>query len=255
MTIRLDKMGSPSTDSRPESASSRNAVGPERDFSSFLDKALTGGLSTLRTTGVMPALTGEELRLIVRAVRLQMGRLMMASFAPDESRSGAGEMGGPLRPVGLLPMLAASKSQPRATVAPPDSLDRIVGDAAQRYQVAPELIRAVIRVESDFDPRAVSPKGAQGLMQLMPRTAQELGVSDPFDPRQNVMGGTRYLRSLLDRYQGDLPAALAAYNWGMGNLERSGGAFLPEETRNYIDRVMGHLNIGPPRGVMEARIR
>lgn len=116
-------------------------------------------------------------------------------------------------------------------------IERIIGQAASDHNVAPELIRSVIRTESAFNPRAVSPVGAQGLMQLMPGTAAELGVTDPFDPEQNIMAGTRYLRQLLDRYDGDLDHALAAYNWGMGNVDRHGLARLPEETRNYLERV------------------
>lgn len=116
-------------------------------------------------------------------------------------------------------------------------LESIIDRAATDYDVAPELIRSVIRVESAFNPRAVSPAGARGLMQLMPETAAELGVSNSFDPEQNVMAGTRYLRRLLDRYDGDLDHALAAYNWGMGNVDRHGLQAMPEETRNYLERV------------------
>jgi soluble lytic murein transglycosylase-like protein len=98
----------------------------------------------------------------------------------------------------------------------------------------------VIRAESGFDSRALSPAGAQGLMQLMPGTAREMGVADPFDPEQNVMGGTRYLKQMLGRYGGDLEKALAAYNWGPGNLDRGDGR-LPGETRRYIARIKGFL--------------
>jgi len=115
-----------------------------------------------------------------------------------------------------------------------------VGEASRTHGVDPALIRAVIAAESNRDPRAVSKAGAMGLMQLMPDTAKELGVRDPFDPAENVMAGTRYLRSLLDRYRGSTRLALAAYNWGMGNLERSSGG-LPEETRNYIAKIEGLL--------------
>lgn len=121
------------------------------------------------------------------------------------------------------------------------SIEQLIDKAAQRYQVAPELIKAVIKAESSFNPKAVSPAGAQGLMQLMPATARELGVEDSFDPEQNIMGGTRYLRDLLKRYDGDLDSALAAYNWGMGNLARSDGR-LPLETRNYQKRVKEYLS-------------
>jgi hypothetical protein len=115
-------------------------------------------------------------------------------------------------------------------------IDKIIDGAALQYGVDPSLIRAVISVESNGNPRAVSPVGAQGLMQLMPGTAAELGVTDPFDPKQNITAGTRYLSQLLERYQGNQKLALAAYNWGMGNLERKPEG-LPRETQNYIARV------------------
>jgi hypothetical protein len=114
--------------------------------------------------------------------------------------------------------------------------DTPIGEAAARYDLEPALIRAVIQVESNRNPAAVSPVGAQGLMQLMPRTAAELGVADTFDPAQNIDGGARYLRQLLDRYRGNRRLALAAYNWGMGNLEKRPEA-LPKETQQYILRV------------------
>ncbi len=117
-------------------------------------------------------------------------------------------------------------------------IEYIVDEASHKYGVEPALIKSVIAVESNGNPQAVSPAGAQGLMQLMPATAAELGVTNPFDPAQNVMAGTRYLRQLMDRYQGNVRLALAAYNWGMGNLEKKPDA-LPKETREYIARVEG----------------
>ncbi|MBF0426801.1 MAG: lytic transglycosylase domain-containing protein [Magnetococcales bacterium] len=114
--------------------------------------------------------------------------------------------------------------------------DQLIARAAQKNDLDPKLLRAVVQVESGFNPKAVSPAGAQGLMQLMPDTAEELGVTDPFNPEQNIMAGARYLKQLLDRYQGNRNAALAAYNWGMGNVD-SRSEPLPRETRNYISRV------------------
>lgn len=108
--------------------------------------------------------------------------------------------------------------------------------AAAKYDLDPALIRAVIQVESNQNPEAVSPAGAQGLMQLMPKTGAEMGLTNPFDPAQNIEGGSRYLRQLLDRYQGNRRLALAAYNWGMGNLEKRPEA-LPKETQHYILKV------------------
>ncbi len=115
-------------------------------------------------------------------------------------------------------------------------LDPIIDDAARTYNVDARLIKGVIRTESNFNSNALSPKGAMGLMQLMPGTARDLGVKDAFNARENIMGGTRYLKSLLNRYQGDVSLALAAYNWGMGNVEKYPNK-LPRETRDYISRV------------------
>lgn len=121
-----------------------------------------------------------------------------------------------------------------------DSLDieGIIQKAAKTFGVDSGLIKAVIQAESSFNPDAVSPKGAMGLMQLMPDTAKELGVKDPLNPTENVMGGTRYLKQLLDRYEGSVPLALAAYNWGMGNLD-SRQSRMPTETKNYVAKITG----------------
>lgn len=116
-------------------------------------------------------------------------------------------------------------------------LDRLLADAARRRGLDPDLVRAVARVESSLDPWAVSPKGAMGLMQLMPEAAAEVGVSDPFDPRQSAEGGTEYLRRMLDWFGGDLELALAAYNAGPGAVEGHGGVPPCAETRAYIAKV------------------
>lgn len=118
----------------------------------------------------------------------------------------------------------------------PSWLDPIIAKASRKYGVDVGLIKAVIKAESGFNPQAVSHAGARGLMQLMPATARSLGVSDSFDPEQNVMGGTRFLKDMLRRYNGDVDAALAAYNWGPGNVDKRPDR-LPRETRDYLVRV------------------
>ncbi|MBN1381547.1 MAG: lytic transglycosylase domain-containing protein [Deltaproteobacteria bacterium] len=118
----------------------------------------------------------------------------------------------------------------------PKDLEDIINQAALMHGVDSALIKSVIKVESDFNPDSTSPKGAMGLMQLMPATAKDLGVQNAHDPAENVQAGTRYLRTLLDRYGGNADMALAAYNWGMGNLERKPDG-MPAETRNYVKNV------------------
>lgn len=120
-----------------------------------------------------------------------------------------------------------------ATIAYNDA----IAEAADRYDIDPHLIRAIIRAESAFNPFAVSSAGAQGLMQLMPDVAEELDVLDPFDPRQNILGGARYLRWLLDRHNGNLNLAVASYNAGPGTVQRFKGIPPYRETRNYVKKV------------------
>lgn len=116
----------------------------------------------------------------------------------------------------------------------------LIRSAARSQGLDPDLVLSVIHVESCFDPEAVSPVGAHGLMQLMPATAVELGVTDRFDPAQNITGGTRYLASMLDRFNGDLDLALAAYNAGPGAVERHDGVPPFPETQRYIERIRAH---------------
>ena len=137
------------------------------------------------------------------------------------------------------PVIVAAPLIPSATsvATPPDRLDRIVRDAAERHNMDPALVKAVISTESGWNPHAVSRKGAVGLMQLIPETAQRFGVGNPYDPAQNVEAGTTYLKSLLDRYDGDLSKSLAAYNAGEHAVDRSGGVPAIRETRQYVQKV------------------
>jgi hypothetical protein len=125
--------------------------------------------------------------------------------------------------------------------------DHHIAAAASTHHVSTQLVRAVIQVESDFDALARSSKGAQGLMQLMPDTARELGVSNAFDPRQNIFAGVRYLRILLDMFRGDVSLATAAYNGGASNVQRYGGIPPFKETRNYVAKIQSLLSgLGAP---------
>lgn len=116
--------------------------------------------------------------------------------------------------------------------------DPIIADASKKYHLEAPLIKAVIKAESDFDPNAISHKGARGLMQIMPMNYRLLNVENPFDPHQSINAGARYLRDMLDRYNGKLNLSLAAYNAGPGAVDRHGGVPPYQETEEYIERVM-----------------
>ena len=131
-------------------------------------------------------------------------------------------------------------------------LHAAVADHAARHALDPDLVRAVIRVESGWNPRAVSRKGAMGLMQLMPATAAEYGVADPFNPTENIRAGVAYLRRLIDRFDGRTELALAAYNAGPGAVEKYHRTVPPyRETRTYVQRIVSvtELRLGPKRSI------
>lgn len=125
---------------------------------------------------------------------------------------------------------------------PQVDLNQVVNEASDRYRLDPDLVTSLIKAESAFNTHAVSPKGAQGLMQLMPGTASQLGVPNAFDPQANVDGGTKYLRELLERYNFDIVKALAAYNAGPQRVERFGGVPPYYETKAYVARIVKDFN-------------
>jgi len=158
--------------------------------------------------------------------------------APEESKS-------PLLAKNARNGAPSASVFPAASVFPTTSavdLNDVVNSASGRYRLDPDLVNSVIKAESGFNVRAVSPKGAQGLMQLMPGTASQLGVPNAFDPQANVEGGTKYLRELLERYNFDLVKALAAYNAGPQRVEQFGGVPPYYETRAYVARVVRDFN-------------
>ena len=154
------------------------------------------------------------------------------------------------------PLLIAPEAIMQAVVTPPNGMVStsatfrllpespfvgLIHEAAMRFTLAPALIRAVIRAESSFDPRAVSSAGAQGLMQLMPALAADMGVANVFDPRENIMAGARYLSALIADQHGDVALALASYNAGPGAVERYGGIPPFKETQRYVKAILDHI--------------
>ncbi|HKW76771.1 MAG TPA: lytic transglycosylase domain-containing protein [Terriglobales bacterium] len=142
---------------------------------------------------------------------------------------------------------SAQSTHPTAAVQPalaaaPVDIDEVVRDASSRYQLDPDFVSSVIKAESNFKPHAVSPKGARGLMQLMPSTAAQLGVKDPFDPRANVDAGTAHLSALLDQYHNDAVKALAAYNAGSHRVQQYHGVPPYRETRAYVSKIVRDFN-------------
>jgi soluble lytic murein transglycosylase-like protein len=140
----------------------------------------------------------------------------------------------------LPPVKAGSVS------TPPPEISHLVEQTANRFQVDPQLVHAIIKVESEYDPKAVSRKGAMGLMQLVPETAQRLGVENPFNPKENIEGGVSYLKYLLNLYGGDLSLSLAAYNAGEGAVQRFGGIPSFGETKAYVRKVTNIYQSAPP---------
>ena len=175
----------------------------------------------------------ERRRRRIRALILAFA----ATAVPNTVRSGKIPL--------LLPGVSVSMHDFRAVPAT-EAYDALIEEAARLYKLDANLIRGVMRAESSFNPMVVSPAGAQGLMQIMPALAEELGVTDPFDPRQNVMAGARYLRQMLDAHHGNLRLALASYNAGPGNVARYKGVPPFKETRNYVKKITEYLEDATP---------
>lgn len=187
---------------------------------------------------------GQITRLYVKAdgssyVDVPTAQIEHFEAAPEDTPSSSGV---PSSTSSLSPAFTRTTTSLSFPGRPVSDLNQVINEASGRYRLDPDLVNSVIKAESDFHVRAVSPKGAQGLMQLMPGTASQLGVENAFDPQANVDGGTRYLRELLEKYNFDLVKALAAYNAGPQRVERFGGVPPYTETKLYIRRIVLDFN-------------
>jgi soluble lytic murein transglycosylase-like protein len=144
----------------------------------------------------------------------------------------------PPEPIGPDVAAGLDSSGADCDALPEEQLNPLIDEAAKQESVQAELLRSIIRQESGAHPCAVSPKGAQGLMQLMPSTSREFGAADPFDPKQNIQAGAKLLKQLLTRYEGDVSKALAAYNAGPARVDQSGGIPSIPETMRYVESIL-----------------
>ena len=195
----------------------------------FLRQALLGA-------AVLCALPGVSRASGIYKYVEKDGTSVYTNVPPGSARK-ARRISGELHPAPSK-SLEALRAPARATTGP-DEFDEVIELASQRYKIPASLVRAVMHAESNYDTRAVSPKGASGLMQLMPTTAQEMYVKDIFDARENILGGTRYLRVLANQFDGDMVKMVAAYNAGPDAVKRSGGEIPPyAETQEYVKKVI-----------------
>jgi soluble lytic murein transglycosylase-like protein len=195
--------------------------------------------------------SGENTRLYIRGGFVDIATAEIASFEPDDTPDVAAALA-------AVPSPAAPNASAQPAVMSPSGpaqarpvvtnaaqlvdLDQLVRDASTRHRLDPDFVNSVIKAESNFQNRAVSRKGAQGLMQLMPGTASKLGVANPFDPKANVEGGTTYLSQLLDLYHDDPIKALAAYNAGANRVDQYHGVPPYRETQAYVARIVRDFN-------------
>jgi Transglycosylase SLT domain len=211
--------------------------------------ASAGELAILKNGSSIPFLRKEQVgtmtRLYIPGGHMDIPTSEIVSYDKDDSPLEASAPAPQPQPAAAVNAAATTNSAPASapTLAPGKvNIDELVREASSRHQLDPDFVASVIKAESNFNAHAVSPKGARGLMQLMPRTAAQLGVADAFDPRANVEAGTAHLSALLDQYNNDPIKALAAYNAGAHRVQQYHGIPPYRETRAYVSKIVRDFN-------------